>query len=320
MNDRWLRSGNLAKQQNPAYEPCDRARRKPGVFFLWRLGPKRLAYCANPRASGRMKFPMKVVLFCGGLGTRLRDYSDQIPKPLVEIGSRPIIWHLMRYYAHFGHTEFILCLGHRGTMIKHYFLNYNECTSNDFVFRDGGRSLQLLKRDIENWEITFVDTGQSSNIGERLRQVKKYVQKEDAFLANYSDGLSDLDLTGHIDAFMKTGKTASFLSVKVPQTYHIVHADSEGHATKLEHVTEAALRINGGFFVLRKEIFDSMNPGEELVVQPFQRLMEKRELLAVPFNGFWRNMDTFRDKIELDDLVAKGRAPWQVWLPPDTPR
>ncbi len=262
---------------------------------------------------------MKVVLFCGGLGTRLRDYSDQIPKPLVEIGSRPIIWHLMRYYAHFGHTEFILCLGHKGTTIKNYFLNYNECTSNDFVFRDGGRSLQLLKKDIENWEITFVDTGQNANIGMRLMQVKKYVEKEEAFLANYSDGLSDLDLKSHVDKFMKSGKIASFLSVKVPQTFHIVHADADGIATKLEHVGDSTLRINGGFFVLKKEIFDYMNPGDELVVQPFKRLMEKRQLQAVSFDGFWRNMDTFRDKIELDEVVSKGRAPWQVWLPTEAP-
>lgn len=256
---------------------------------------------------------MKVVLFCGGLGTRLRDYSDQIPKPLVEIGARPIIWHLMRYYAHFGHTEFILCLGYRGSAIKSYFRHYDECISNDFVMSQGGRNIDLLQKDIENWKITFVDTGQLSNVGERLRRVRKYVEPDDVFLANYSDGLSDLDLATHIPRFLSSGKIASFLSVRVPQTYHIVHSDTDGLASKLEYVGDSSIRINGGFFVLRREIFDHMNEGEELVVEPFQRLMAKRELLAIPFDGFWRNMDTFRDKIELDEIVNRGRAPWQIW-------
>src|SRR5262245_4450914 len=126
---------------------------------------------------------MKVVLFCGGLGTRLRDYSDQVPKPLVEIGSRPIIWHLMRYYAHHQFTDFILCLGYKGEMIKKYFLNYDESVSNDLVCTDGGRQIELMKKDIENWRITFVDTGLHSNIGERLRRVRKYLEAEEVFLA-----------------------------------------------------------------------------------------------------------------------------------------
>jgi glucose-1-phosphate cytidylyltransferase len=257
---------------------------------------------------------MKVVLFCGGLGTRLRDYSDQIPKPLVEIGSRPILWHLMRYYAHFGHTDFILCLGYRGSSIKTYFRNYDECLSNDFVFTKGGRNVELLQRDIENWNITFVDTGQRSNIGERLRRVRKYVEPDDVFLANYSDGLTDLNLTTHIDSFLKRDKVACFLSVRVPQTFHIVHADAEDSVSRLEFVGDSSIRINGGYFVLRKEIFEYMNEGEELIVQPFQRLMQKRQVVAVPHDGFWRSMDTFRDKVELDDLVSQGPAPWQLWM------
>jgi len=258
---------------------------------------------------------MKVVLFCGGLGTRLRDYSDQLPKPLVEIGSRPIIWHLMRYYAHYGHKDFILCLGYRGSAIKSYFRNYDETLSNDFILSEGGRNIELLKRDIDGWNITFVDTGLRSNIGERLRRVRQFVEPDEVFLANYSDGLTDLDCGGYVDSFLRKDKIASFLSVKVPQTFHIVHADAEHNVQKLEYVGDSSLRINGGFFILRKEIFDYMNEDEELVVKPFQRLMAKRQVMAVPYDGFWRNMDTFRDKIELDELVARGRAPWQVWVP-----
>ena len=139
------------------------------------------------RSEGRVK----VVLFCGGLGTRLKEYSETIPKPLVTIGYRPIMWHLMRYYAHFGHKDFILCLGYRGDQIKEYFLDYNECISNDFVMRKGGREIELLRSDIDDWRITFVDTGQQANIGQRLLAVRDFVE-DDIFLANYSDGLTDL--------------------------------------------------------------------------------------------------------------------------------
>src|SRR5262245_46545606 len=140
---------------------------------------------------------MKVVLFCGGLGTRLREHSDTMPKPLVSIGIRPIIWHLMRYYAHFGHKEFILALGYRGDMIREYFLNYNEALSNDFTLK-GDRSIELHGSDMHDLSLTFVDTGLHANIGQRLLRVRKYLQNEPMFLANYSDGLSNLPLNTHI--------------------------------------------------------------------------------------------------------------------------
>jgi glucose-1-phosphate cytidylyltransferase len=256
---------------------------------------------------------MKVVLFCGGLGMRLREYSDRIPKPLAEIGSRPLLWHLMKYYAHHGHKEFILCLGYGASAIKSYFVDYKEYVSNDFVM-SGGR-VDLLQKDLEDWRITFVDTGLHANIGTRLLAVKQHLEGDEIFLANYADGLSDLNLTQHVETFMARGKIASFLSVAVPQTYHIVHADNEGFATNLEYVQTSPIRINGGFFVFRKQLFDYMKRGEELVLEPFQRLIAEKQLLASPYSGFWRSMDTFKDKIELDDLIAKGRAPWQVWLP-----
>jgi glucose-1-phosphate cytidylyltransferase len=258
---------------------------------------------------------MKVVLFCGGQGTRLKDYSETIPKPLVEVGGRPIMWHLMKYYAHFGHKDFILCLGHGATAIKEFFLKYNEAILNDFTLSEGGARVDLLRKDIHDWRITFVDTGLNSNIGQRLGKVRSHLQGEEMFLANYSDGLSDLDLDRYVESFRKRNKTASFLSVPAPHTFHIVHADSEQHATKLEAVAQSMVRVNAGFFVLRAEIFDYMRPGEELVVEPFHRLIEKRELLAVPYDGFWRNMDTFKDKMQLDEMVAKGDVPWQLWRP-----
>ena len=256
---------------------------------------------------------MKVVLFCGGMGTRLRDYSERIPKPLVEVGSRPILWHLMKYYAHYGHKEFILCLGHGATAIKDFFLKYDQCVSSDFVMSEGGRKISLLDRDIQDWKITFVDTGLHSNVGERLRSVRDHIEGDEFFLANYADALCDLDLNAYIDTFRKRNKIACFLSVPAPHTFHIVHSDAEQHATRLEAITQSPVRINGGFFVFRTEMFEYMHPGEELVVEPFARLMTNRQLLAVPFSGFWRNMDTFKDKMELDDLLMRGRGPWQVW-------
>jgi glucose-1-phosphate cytidylyltransferase len=257
---------------------------------------------------------MKVVLFCGGQGMRLRGgNSDPIPKPLVEVGSRPVLWHLMKYYAHHGHKEFILCLGYGGTAIKNYFVNYDERILNDFVYTDGGKNIELLATDIHDWRITFVDTGNSSSIGERLRRVRGHIGQDEVFLANYADGLSDLDLTSYVADFLKTGKIASFVSVPAPHTFHIVHADADNYVQKLEHVSNSLVRINGGFFVLRRQIFDYLEKDEELVIEAFARLIPKRQLLAVPYDGFWRNMDTFKDKMQLDEMVAQGPGPWEAW-------
>src|SRR5579884_192035 len=256
---------------------------------------------------------MKVVLFCGGLGMRLRDYADQIPKPPVPIGPRPIVWHLMKYYAHYGHKDFVLCLGYRGNAIKDYFLHYDETASNDFVLSEGGRKIEVLQHDISDWKITFVDTGLQSSVGMRLRAARKFVENEEMFLANYSDGLSDLDLNKFVDQFKARGKTASFLSVAAPHTFHIVHADADQHVTKLEAVGRSVVRVNGGFFAFRQNIFDVLHEGEELVVEPFDRLIARRELLAVPHDGFWRNMDTFKDRQDLEELWGTGKAPWKIW-------
>ena len=244
---------------------------------------------------------------------RLRDYSDQIPKPLVEIGLRPILWHIMKYYAHYGHKDFVLCLGHGAHVIKNYFKNYDEGVSNDFVLTEGGRHVELLKRDIEDWRITFVDTGRNANIGERLRYVRPYLEGETEFLANYADGVSDLDLDAYLEYFHARGKIAAFLSVSAPHTFHLVEADADHHVRKLEAVGRSIVRVNGGFFAFKSEIFDYIRDGEDLVLEPFDRLIAKRELLAYPFDGFWRNMDTFKDKQDLDDMLAKDQAPWQVW-------
>lgn len=256
---------------------------------------------------------MKVVLFCGGMGMRLRDYSETIPKPLVEVGTRPILWHLMKYYAHFGHTEFIICLGYGSQRIKEFFLEYNECQTNDFIFSDGGQSIELLGSDIQDWTITFVDTGLNSNVGERLRRVQDHLGDDEYFLANYTDGLSDLDLDPYVENFRASGKIGCFLTVPAPHTFHNVQIDDEGRVVEIEHISRTSVRVNAGFFVFRRDIFDYMRPDEELIIEPFQRLIAQSDLLAVPHDGYWQPMDTFKDKMLLDETAARSRPPWQVW-------
>jgi glucose-1-phosphate cytidylyltransferase len=256
---------------------------------------------------------MKVVLFCGGQGMRMRDFSDVIPKPMVLIGYRPILWHLMKYYAHFGHKEFILCLGYRGDTIKNYFLNYDECVSNDFVLTGGGKKVDLISRDIDDWKITFVDTGLSSNIGQRLMKVRQYVGDDEVFMANYADGLTDLPIPTLIDYFARKQTTACFVGVKPMASYHVISMGGDGIVTGVKSTALSSGRINGGFFVLRNSIFEYINEGEELVEQPFERLIERRELSAYSHDGFWACMDTFKEKQHLDELYARGRAPWEVW-------
>ena len=256
---------------------------------------------------------MKVVLFCGGLGLRLRDYADHIPKPMVPIGYRPILWHVMKYYAHFGHRDFVLCLGYRGDLIKQYFLNYNECLSNDFVFSQGGKDLQLANSDIHDWKITFADTGISSNVGQRLRAVEKYVGEEDLFLANYCDGLTDLHFPTYLEYARKQNTVATFASVRPSLSYHVVRTAAGGLVTDIKELMSADIRINGGLFVFKKDIFKYVSPGEELVVQPFQRLIQEKQLAAYEYDGYFAAMDTFKDKQQLDDLYESGNAPWEVW-------
>jgi glucose-1-phosphate cytidylyltransferase len=259
---------------------------------------------------------MKVVLFCGGLGLRLRDYADHIPKPLAPIGYRPILWHVMKYFAHFGHKEFILCLGYRGDLIKQYFLNYDECLSNDFVLSQGGKCLELANSDIHDWQINFVDTGLRSNIGQRLMAVKKYLKNEEVFLANYTDGLTDLDLGSYLDFARARDKTATFLSVKPNLSFHLVETTAGGLVTGIKAFAQSGSRINAGFFVLKRDIFDYMQAGEELVIEPFRRLVDDRQLVAYEYDGFFAAMDTFKDKQQLDDLYEGGQPPWEVWREP----
>jgi glucose-1-phosphate cytidylyltransferase len=236
---------------------------------------------------------MKVVLFCGGLGTRLREHSDTIPKSLATIGSRPIIWHLMRYYAHFGHTHFVLCLGYRGEMIREFFEQDEEPRPA--------------------WRIDLVDTGQDATIAERLRAVKDRLEGDELFLANYSDGLSDLPLPSYLEAFRARDAVAGFVAVRNPQSFHVVSVDPAGTVTAFTRAQDADVWINGGFFVFRPAIFDYIHDGEELVEAPFRRLMQAGRLYSYKHQGFWAAIDTYKDKVSFDRRQACGDTPWEVW-------
>lgn len=254
---------------------------------------------------------MKVVLFCGGLGMRIREYSDDIPKPMVPIGYRPILWHVMKYYAHWGHKEFILCLGYKADVIKDYFLNYDECLSNDFTL--SGTRVNLANSDIDDWKISFVDTGHDTNIGGRLRAVRDHLDGDEMFLANYSDNLTDVPLDAMIRETEENGRLATFLCVRPSQSFHLVSLDNQLGVSRITHVSQSDIRVNGGYFVLRREIFDYMKPGEELVEEPFQRLIDQRRLGAYRYDGFFVSMDTFKERQVLEQLYTQGHAPWEVW-------
>lgn len=259
---------------------------------------------------------MKVVLFCGGMGMRLREYSEAIPKPMVSIGYRPILWHIMKYYASFGHKDFILCLGYKADMIKNYFRNYDEYLSNDFTLSEGGKKIQLLSSDIDDWNITFVDTGLTSNIGQRLRAVKGHLRGEETFLANYSDGLSDLYLPDQIEYFQQQDTIGCFLCVPPSQTFHVVDMHEDGKVMGLRDIRQSGTYVNGGYFIFKNEIFDYIERGDELIDAPFSRLIERQQLSGYRYDGFWTCMDTFKEKQTLDDMYARGEVPWEVWRQP----
>jgi glucose-1-phosphate cytidylyltransferase len=255
---------------------------------------------------------MKVVIFCGGLGIRMGEEGERIPKPLIMVGTRPILWHIMRWYASWGHTDFILCLGYRAESIKEYFLDYNEALGNDFVL--AGREVTLLGSDTDEWTITFLDTGVHAPVGDRLLAAQPHIGDDEFVLCTYGDGLTDAPLNDMIDRLVQSGKTGLFMSVRPRLSYHVVDADDEGNVRAIELMSSADVRINGGFFVFRRSIFDELEPGEE-IMEAAVRLALRGEMIVYRYDGFWAPMDTMKDKQDLDAIVANGRAPWVRPLP-----
>jgi glucose-1-phosphate cytidylyltransferase len=237
---------------------------------------------------------VKVVIFCGGQGMRLETgtFSERLPKPMASLGGRPLLWHIMRYYAHFGHQHFVLCLGYRASAIKDYFQRQE--------FRDAG------------WEIEFVDTGLEASIGERLAQAREHVADDEVFLASYGDTLTDAPLPLLIAAHAASGKVASLLATKPNYTFNVISSDEADVVTSFDDVARTSMWINGGFFVFRRRIFDYIREGDDLP-ETLGRLIADRELLAYQYDGFWAPMDTLKDRERLEGLVRGGGSVWQVW-------
>lgn len=255
---------------------------------------------------------MKVVLFCGGLGTRIREYPESVPKPMIPIGHQPILWHLMNYYSQHGHNEFILCTGYKANVIKEFFLNYRPQAYADCVVSGFGSKVEILGAPEQDWRVTLIDTGIWRNIGERLMAVREHVRDEEIFLANYSDGLSDVDLADMVSQFRASGKLGCFLAVRPPLSFHFADIANDGAVQGFKTSDGSDLWINGGFFLFRPGIFDYLGEGEELVLRPFSQLIEAGELMAYKHEGFWRAMDTLKDRQILEEMVEQGTMPWRL--------
>jgi glucose-1-phosphate cytidylyltransferase len=222
----------------------------------------------------------------------------------------------MKYYAHFGHKDFILCLGYKGEEIKKYFLGYDPCLSTDFTLSNGGKMLHKNESDISDWNITFADTGQIANIGQRLKAVEEYLNADEMFLANYGDALSDLNLPELIGQFEASGKIGCFVCVKPSQTFHVISLSEFNTVEKVIHVRDAGIIINGGYFVFRRAVFNYIKNGEDLVNEPFARLIQEGQLMGYRYDKFWYCMDTFKEHQELNDMYSNGNAPWELWSEP----
>lgn len=253
---------------------------------------------------------MKTVLFCGGQGMRIREYSEAVPKPMIPIGHQPILWHLMSYYASYGHKDFVLCLGYKASVIKDFFLSGKPQTFADCVVSGFGRQIEIIGDTREDWRVALIDTGIARNIGGRLLAVRSHVEREEMFLANYADGLSDVNLDHMVETFRKSNKVACFLAVRPTMSMHLINIGPEGRLQSFRNAKEADLWINGGFFLIRPEIYDYMREGEELVAEPFARLIAEDKLMAYKHEGFWCPMDTLKDRQYLEELVDRGDMPW----------
>lgn len=273
---------------------------------------------APPSYGDEEVLSMKVVLFCGGYGMRMRDGVSDLPKPMHPVGPRPLIWHVMRYYAYFGHTDFVLCLGYGAHHIKDFFLNYSETASNDFVLRGG--DVELLGSDIQDWTITFAHTGLDSPIGERLRRVRQHVEGEEMFLANYADVLTDLQLDEMVGKFRHSDAVGALLAVPPQSAFHCVDVGDDDRIAAITTLQEMPLWENGGYFVLRPEIFEHLPENGDLIADACQPLAKEGRMLAHRHRGFWQPADTVKERTALEAAYQSGTRPWMLWdKPPGHP-
>jgi glucose-1-phosphate cytidylyltransferase len=258
---------------------------------------------------------MKVVLFCGGYGMRMRDGVSDVPKPMTPVGPRPLIWHVMRYYAHFGHRDFVLCLGYGAHHIKDFFLSYDETASNDFVLR--GNDVELLGSDIQDWTITFAHTGLASPIGERLRRVRHLVEGEEMFLANYADVLTDAPLDDMVARFRRSDAVGGLLAVPPQSAFHCVNLGEGDQVSSITMLSEMPLWENGGYLMFRPEVFEHLEPDCDLIGDVCGPLAKQGRMMAYRYRGFWMPADTVKERTALEAAYQSGARPWMLWDAPD---
>ncbi len=255
---------------------------------------------------------MKVVILAGGFGTRLSESTHLIPKPMVEIGGKPILWHIMKIYSHFGFNEFIICCGYKQYVIKEYFANYfrHNC---DITVDLSDNSLEVLDNHSENWKVTMIDTGLNTMTGGRIKRIQKYINNQ-PFLLTYGDGVSDVNINETIQSHQKAQKILSMMAYQPGG--HLGVLDIQGDEVKsfVEKPKDSGTWINAGFFVCEPQIFDYLEGDHEMFErQPMERLMKQSQIHAFKHTGFWKPMDTLRDRNELNKLWEEDKAPWKVW-------
>ena len=260
---------------------------------------------------------MKVVILCGGYGTRIRDVSDDIPKPMIPIGGYPILWHIMKYYACAGHYEFVLCLGHKSHVIKNFFLNY-EVNTNDITINLDRKKPIVFHNDHKelDWKITLAETGLNAMTGARIKKIQRYVLGDDHFLLTYGDGVGNIDLKKLVDFHLSHGKILTVSGVRPPGRFGELMSDGKGKVVEFNEKTQSTEGlISGGFFVCRKEIFNYLNDREDLVFEldPLRKLVGEGQMMVYEHNGFWQPMDTSRDHLLLNALFNERKAPWVIW-------
>lgn len=261
---------------------------------------------------------MKAIILCGGQGTRIRDVSEVLPKPMLPIGGKPIVWHIMKSFAAHGVTEFVLCLGYKGWVIKEFFLNYRAMTRDLTVTMGERASVQVhgSSTDEEAWSVTLAETGEETMTGGRVAAVRKYVQGDDAFCLTYGDGVSDVDIRALTAFHKKHGKVATVTAVRPPGRFGEMRLDGDGVREFNEKPQATEGYINGGFMVCdTRRFFDYLGDSAKTMLEqePMRKLSDAGELMAYRHPGFWQPMDTYREYLLLNDLWAKGTAPWKSW-------
>ena len=255
---------------------------------------------------------MKVVILCGGQGTRLREETEFKPKPLVDVGGRPILWHIMKHYSHFGHREFVLCLGYRGSMIKEYFLDYLAMNNSFTIELRDPQRLRVHDARVEDWSVTLADTGIETNTGGRIKRIQRFIGDDD-FLCTYGDGVSNVDLDALVRFHRDHGRVATLTGLHPASKFGVFQKQDDHLVTGFKEKPRMDDLVSGGFFVFRRRVFDYLDENSVLEKEPLERLSAERQLAVYEHDGFWHSMDTYKDALTLNELWAGGRPEWKVW-------